>query len=90
MDGRCKKQADGFMDLVEELYEKEKTVRAFRYLQDRVNAGACCEAAVTARARIGLVKFRECGEWLNSKRFSLKLKGMVFLELCKIGDVIWE
>ena len=33
---------------------------------------------MTARARIGWVKFRECGELLNSKRFSLKLKGMVY------------
>jgi len=33
---------------------------------------------VTARARIGWVKFRECRELLNSKRFSLKLKGMVY------------
>ena len=78
------------MDLVEELFEKEEMVRAFCYLRDRVNAGSCCEAAVTAGARIGLVKFRVCGEWLNSKRFLLKLKGMVFSELCKISDVIWE
>ena len=33
---------------------------------------------MTARARIGWVKFRECRELLNSKRFSLKLKGMVY------------
>ena len=33
---------------------------------------------VTARARIGWVKFRECEELLNSKRFSLKTKGMVY------------
>ena len=43
-----------------------------------MNAGGGCEAAVTARARIGWMKFRECGELLNSKRFSLKLKGMVY------------
>ena len=43
-----------------------------------MNAGGGYEAAVTARARIGWVKFRECGELLNSKRFSLKLKGMVY------------
>ena len=30
------------------------------------------------RARIGWVTFRECRELLNSKRFSLKLKGMVY------------
>ena len=33
---------------------------------------------MTARARIGWVKFRECRELLNSKRFLLKLKGMVY------------
>ena len=45
---------------------------------DMVNAGGGCEAAVTARARIGRVKFRECRALLNSKRISLKLKGMVY------------
>ena len=37
-----------------------------------------CEAAVTARARIGWMKFKECGELLNSKRFSLHMKGMIY------------
>ena len=77
MCGRCKKQADGFMDSVEELCEEVEMVRGFCYLGDEVNAGGGCEAAVTARARISWVNFRECGELLNSKRFSLKLKGMV-------------
>ena len=63
---------------MEELCEEVQTVRGFCYLGDRVNAGGGCEAAVTARARTGWVKFRECGELLNSKRFSLKLKGMVY------------
>ena len=43
-----------------------------------MNASGGCEAAVTARARIGWVTFREFGGLLNSKRFSLKLKGMVY------------
>ena len=77
MCGRCKKQADGLVEPVEELCEEVKMVRGFCYLGDRVNASGGCEAAVTARARIGWVKFRECGELLNSKRFSLKVKGMV-------------
>ena len=42
-----------------------------------MNASGGCVAAVTARTRIGWVKFKECGELLNSKRFSLKMKGMV-------------
>ena len=54
--GRCKKEADEFMDSVEELCEEVQTVRGFCYLGDRVNARGGCEAAVTARARIGWVK----------------------------------
>ena len=37
-----------------------------------------CDAAVTARERVGWLKFKECGELLNSKRFSLKMKGMIY------------
>ena len=33
---------------------------------------------MTARARIGWLKFKECGELLNSKSFLLKTKGMVY------------
>ena len=79
MCGRCKKPAHEFMDSVVELCDKMETVRGFCYLGDRVNASCGCEAAATASARIGWVKFRECGELLNSKRFSLKLKGMTYL-----------
>ena len=39
-----------------------------------MNASGGCEVAVTARARIGWVKFRECGELLNSIRFLQKVK----------------
>ena len=47
---------------------------------DRLNANASggCETAVTARVRIGWMKFRECGELLLGRRFSLKMKGMVY------------
>ena len=66
-----------------------QTLRAiFRHFNkmtgDRMNASGGCEAAVTARARIGWVKFKECGELLNSKRFSLKTKGMVYRS-CYMG-----
>ena len=33
---------------------------------------------MTGRAGIGWVKFKECGELLNSKRLSLKMKGMIY------------
>ena len=44
-----------------------------------------CEAALTARASIGCVKFKEYGELLNSKRLSLKMKGMICRSCVKSG-----
>ena len=69
MCGRSKQVDNGLMEPVEELCEEVETVRGFCYLEEKVNASGGCEAAVTARARIGWVKFKECGEMLNSKRF---------------------
>ena len=49
---------------MEELCEEVESVRGFCYVGDRVSAGGGGgEAAVTARARIGWVKFRECGRF---------------------------
>ena len=76
--GKCKKQVDGLVKPVEELCEEVEMVRGFCYLGDMVNSSGSCEAALTARARIGWVKFKEYKELLNSKRFSLKIKGMVY------------
>ena len=50
----------------------------FCYLGKRLNASGGCEAAVTARVRIGLVKFRECEELLLGSRFLLKMKGKIY------------
>ena len=86
--GKCKQVDDGLVDPVEELCEKVQTVRGFCYFGDRVNASGGCEATVTARARIGWVKFRECRELLNSKRFSLKMKGIVF-QSCERSAVLY-
>ena len=44
-------------------------------MDNRVNAGGGCEAAVTAEARYGWVRFRECSKLLYGKRFPLRLKG---------------
>ena len=70
---------------MEELCEEVETVRGFCYLGDRVNASGGCEAAVTTRARIGWLKFRECEELLNSKRFSLTVKGMVYRSCVRVA-----
>ena len=76
--GGCKKQVDRLVEPMEELYVEVETVRGFCYLGDRVNASGGCKAAVTARARIGCMKFKRCRELLNSKRFSFKMKRMVY------------
>ena len=44
----------------------------------RLNATGGCKAAVTARVRIGLVRFKECGELFLGNRFLLKMKGKVY------------
>ena len=64
---------------MELLCDEMETVKDFCYLEDRQNASVGCETAVIARVRIGWMKFRECGELLLGRRFSLKMKGMVYL-----------
>ena len=46
---------------MESFYDGVEMVKGFCYLGNRLNASARCEMAVTARARLGCVKFRECG-----------------------------
>jgi len=55
-----------------------ETITKFSYLSDRLNSTGGCEVAVTARARIGWMKFSECVELLKGKRLSLKMKGKVY------------
>ena len=63
---------------LEVLCDEVETVKRFCYLGDRLNASGGCETAVTSRVRIGWMKFRECGELLRRRRFSLRMKGMVY------------
>ena len=39
-----------------------------------MNASDGSKAAVTAKSQIGWIKFRECGELLHGRKFSLKIK----------------
>ena len=55
-----------------------ETVNAFCYLGDRLKAIGGCEAAVTARVRIGWIRFRKYGELLLGNRCPLKMKGKVY------------
>ena len=75
---RCEDIGDGKEEPAEVLCDEVETVKGFCYLGDRLNASGGCETAVTARVRIGWMKFRECEELLLGRRFSLKMKGMVY------------
>ena len=76
--GRCTDVGDGTEEPVEVLCDEVETVKGFCYLGNRLNASGGCETAVTSRVRIGWMKFRECGELLRGRRFSLRMKGMVY------------
>ena len=43
-----------------------------------MNATGGCKTAVTARSRIGWMKFRERSKILKGRRFSLKMKGKIY------------
>ena len=70
---------EGTVDSIEKMCNEVETVNEFFYLGDRINASDGCEAAVTARVRVGWVRFRECGELLLGNRFPLKMKIKVYL-----------
>ena len=54
---------EGMVDSIEKLCDEVETANGFCYLGDKLNASGGCEAAVTARVRIGwMISFRECGE----------------------------
>ena len=62
----------------ENLCDGEETANEFCYLGDKLKTRGGYEAAVTAKMRIGWIKFRECSELLLGKRFSVKIKAKGF------------
>ena len=74
---KCERNIGESVKQDENVCDEVETVRAFKYLGDRVSDGGGCEAAVTARTRCERVKLRECGELLYVRRFPQKLKGPV-------------
>ena len=75
---RCTDVGDGTEEPVEVLSDQVETVKGFCYLGDRLNASGGCETAVTSRVGIGWMKFRKCEELLRGRRFSLRMKEMVY------------
>ena len=84
---KCRSLTAGTVETKEELHVGIETLKDFCYLGDRLNASGASEAAVTA-TKIGWVKFRERGEVLYGKRFSLRLRGKSLPELCPISHAI--
>ena len=85
---KCKEIMAGTMDSIEKFSDEVETVNGFFYLGDRLNASGGCEAAVTARVRIGWVRFRKCGELLLGNRFPLKMKCKVHRCCVKISNTV--
>ena len=75
---RCTDVGDGSEEPVEVLCDVVETVKGFCCLGDRLNASGECETVVTSRVRMGWMKSRECGELLRGRRFSLRMKRMVY------------
>ena len=69
---------EGTVDLIEKLCDEVETVNGFYYLVDKLNSNSGCKAAVSAKVRIGWVRFRECGELLLGNRFPLRMKVKVY------------
>ena len=62
MCSKCREIIKETVFSIEKLCDEVETASGFCYLGVRLNAGDCCEAAVTARVRVGWVRFRKCGE----------------------------
>jgi len=75
---RCRNVIEDRVEPIDKLCDEVMTAGAFCYLRNRINASGGCEAAVTARTGIDWMKFREYGEILHRKRYSLKLKGKIY------------
>ena len=56
---KCKEIMEVMVDSIEKLCDEVETVNGFCYFGDRLNASVGCEAAFTARVRIGWVRFRK-------------------------------
>ena len=69
---------EGIVDLINKLCSETEIVNEFCCLGDELNASSGCKPTVTARIKIGWIRFRECGELSLGKMFSLKIKGKIY------------
>ena len=85
---KCRSLAKNFKRPDEILCDGVETVTKCSYVGDKLNATGGCEIAVTARTRIGWIKFRKCSETLKGRQFSLKIKREGLQKLCKFSYVV--
>ena len=71
------KMMEEMVDSIEKLCDEVETVNGFCYLGDELNACAGCEAATTARVKIGWVRFKKCVELFLGSKFPLKMSIIV-------------
>ena len=67
----------GTKDSIEKLCIEVEAVNGFCYLGARLNSSGGCEVTVTARVKIGWIRFGECGELLLENNFPLRMKSIV-------------
>ena len=67
----CVDTKEGIVEPDEEIsfFNQVHFVKSICYLGDRVNASDGSEAVVTAKTRIGWIKFRECAELHYGRKF---------------------
>ena len=77
---KCKRCVQGVINMEAQLGLSDgiERVESFVYLGDKLNAGGGCSSAVTARVRVGWMKFREMGGVLCGRKWSVKMKGRVY------------
>ena len=87
----CVHTKEGVVEPDEEFsfFNQIEFVKSFCYLGDRLNASGGSEAAVTGRTRIGWINFREFGELLYGRKFSLKMKERIY-QSCVRSAMLYE
>ena len=78
---KCKRCVKGVINREEAktgLSDGIERVESFVYLGDKLNADGGCLSAVTARVRVGWMKFRELSGVLCGRKWSVKMKGRVY------------
>ena len=63
----------------EEMSGGVERVEGFVYLGDKLNAGGGCMSAVTARVRVGWMKFQELCGVLCGRKWSIGMNGKVYV-----------